>query len=212
MTGAPKLSKVEEELMALEPANEASSYEPSPEEGGVDRSEANLRPDKAQDVVPLVRYDLRILRGLRQIIHGVDLYSKHLSATHQITAPQLLCLLTVVNHGPLSPTAISREVHLSLSTIVGILERLEEKNLVLRERSQEDRRFLRVSATPAGLQLIQQAPSPLQNRLAAALTALPELEQATIALSLERIVALMEAPDTDISPILATGPISSAGP
>ena len=36
------------------------------------------------------------------------------------------------------------------------------------------------------------APSPLQKHLADALNALPELEQATITLSLERIVALME--------------------
>ena len=48
--------------------------------------------------------------------------------------------------------------------------------------------------------------------LANALSDLPELEQATIALSLERIVALMEAPEVDAAPILATGPINPTGP
>lgn len=157
------------------------------------------------------RHDLQILRALRRIIHSVDLYSKELAATNRITAPQLICLLHVVNNGPVSATAIGREVHLSPSTVVGILDRLEEKGLVERQRSQEDRRIVRVTATRAGIDLSQTAPSPLQQTLANSLAELPELEQATIALALERIVALMEAPEVDAAPILATGPINPAG-
>jgi DNA-binding MarR family transcriptional regulator len=153
-------------------------------------------------------YDLRILRSLRRIIRCVDLYSKQLSVSNQITTPQLVCLLAVVNNGPLTATAISREVHLSASTVVGILDRLEEKGLIARIRDRNDRRVVQVSATGAGVALSRQAPSPLQKTLANALNTLPELEQATIALSLERIVALMEAQGIDASPILATGPIN----
>lgn len=159
-----------------------------------------------------VRYDLRILRSLRRIIRCIDLYSRQLSATNQITTPQLVCLLEVVHQGPLTATAISRAVHLSPSTVVGILDRLEEKGWVTRERTREDRRVIRISATPKGVQLSQQVPSPLQSTLAQALNALPELEQVTIALSLERIVALMEAQEIDAAPILATGPINPSGP
>jgi len=169
-------------------------------------------PPAANGAAAPVRYDLRILRALRRIIHSVDLYSKQLAATNQITAPQLICLLHVVNNGPVSATAIGREVHLSPSTVVGILDRLEEKGLVGRHRSHEDRRIVRVTATRDGVELSRRAPSPLQQALANSLAELPELEQATIALSLERIVGLMEAPEVDAAPILATGPINSAGP
>lgn len=158
------------------------------------------------------RYDVRVLRSLRRIIHSVDLYSKQIAVTAQVTAPQLVCLLHVVNHGPVSATAIGREVHLSPSTVVGILDRLEEKGLVERQRSREDRRIVRVTATREGVELAREAPSPLQQTLADSLNQLPELEQATIALSLERVVALMEAPEIDAAPILATGPINPAGP
>ena len=175
-------------------------------------------PGAAENTLPPVgsaaapaRYDLRILRALRRIIHSVDLYSKELATTNKITAPQLICLLHVVNNGPVSATAIGREVHLSPSTVVGILDRLEEKGLVERQRSREDRRIVRVTATRAGVELSQTAPSPLQQTLANALGKLPELEQATMALSLERIVALMEAPEVDAAAILATGPINPAG-
>lgn len=138
-------------------------------------------------------YDLRILRALRRITRAVALHSRQLSAVSNITAPQLICLRAVVENGPLTATAISREVHVSASTVVGILDRLEDKGLVRRERGREDRRIVFVSATEAGIALAKGTPSPLQKKLADALNELPELEQATITLSLERIVDLMES-------------------
>jgi len=138
------------------------------------------------------QYDLRILRALRRITRSIALHSRQLAAVSHITAPQLMCLRTVIASGPITATAISREIHVSPSTVVGILDRLEDKGLVRRERSREDRRTVFVTATPAGVALAEEAPSPLQKHLAEALNALPELEQATITLSLERIVALME--------------------
>jgi DNA-binding MarR family transcriptional regulator len=139
-----------------------------------------------------LHYDLRILHALRRITRSIALHSRQLAACSHITAPQLVCLRTVVALGPLTATAISREIHVSASTVVGILDRLEDKGLVRRERSREDRRIVFVAATEAGIDLAKNTPSPLQKKLADALKALPELEQATITLSLERIVELME--------------------
>ncbi|CAM5189730.1 DNA-binding MarR family transcriptional regulator OS=Castellaniella defragrans OX=75697 GN=HNR28_000829 PE=4 SV=1 [Castellaniella defragrans] len=146
-----------------------------------------------QDQSDQQSYDLRILRALRRITRAVALHSRQLSACSHVTGPQLICLRTVIEHGPLTATAISREVHVSASTIVGILDRLEEKGLVVRERGRADRRIVFVSATEAGRQLARDTPSPLQQKLAESLQALPELEQATITLSLERVVGLIES-------------------
>ncbi len=145
----------------------------------------------SQDSAP--HYDLRILRALRRITRAIALHSRQLAAYSNITAPQLVCLRAVVENGPLTTTAISREIHVSPSTVVGILDRLEDKGWVVRERSREDRRIVMVSATESGRALVRDTPSPLQQKLAEALNELPELEQATITLSLERIVALMES-------------------
>lgn len=155
-----------------------------------------------------VRYDLSVLQSLRRIIRAVSLYSHQLAATYKITAPQLVCLLTIVNEGCLHPSTLSKRVFLSASTVVGILDRLDEKGLITRQRDHNDRRLINVQATPKGEELVTQAPSPLPSALANALMQLPELEQATIALSLERVVNLMEekyleaasTAETDISP------------
>lgn len=139
-----------------------------------------------------VRYDLSVLQSLRRIIRAVSLYSHQLAATYKITAPQLVCLLTIVNEGSINLSTLSKRVFLSASTVVGILDRLEEKGLITRRRDHRDRRLINVQATSSGKELVAQAPSPLPTALANALTQLPELEQATIALSLERVVNLME--------------------
>ena len=141
----------------------------------------------------LQHYDLRILRALRRITRAVALHSRQLSAVSNITAPQLVCLRAVVENGPLTATALSREIHVSASTVVGILDRLEDKGLIKRERGRDDRRIVYVTATQAGIDLASHTPSPLQQKLSESLKALPELEQATITMSLERIVELMES-------------------
>lgn len=159
---------------------------------------------------PGEQHDLRILRALRRITRSVALHSRQLAACSNITAPQLVCLRTIIDDGPMTATAISRDMHVSASTVVGILDRLEDKGLVRRERARQDRRIVYVTATDEGRQLAASTPSPLQKKLADALNALPESEQATITMSLERIVDLMEsdgvvsteAPGEQASPIL----------
>ena len=139
------------------------------------------------------QYDLRILRALRRITRSIALHSRQLSACSNITAPQLVCLIAVIERGPLTATAISREIHVSASTVVGILDRLEDKGLIRRERGREDRRIVFITATDAGIAVAKETPSPLQKKLSDALNALPEIEQVTMTMSLERIVDLMES-------------------
>jgi DNA-binding MarR family transcriptional regulator len=160
--------------------------------------------DKLLPAVPELRYDLQVLRSLRRIIRAVDLYSKQLKSRHQLTAPQLLCLLAVAEESQLTTSGIAHKVFLSASTVVGIVDRLEKKKLVKRIRDTKDRRVVNVVITNEGKKVSEDAPSPLQENLANALANLPELEQATIALSLRRIVDLMEAEHLEAAPILET--------
>jgi len=163
-------------------------------------------PEK-MPLVPKERYDLRVLQALRRILRSVDIYSRKLALEHGVTVPQLVCLLKLDELGALTIKELSEEVFLSPSTLVGIIDRLEGHDLVTRKRSVRDRRKVRVDLTAQGRELIAKSPSPLQEGLAHAIERLPELERATIALSLEKLLALMEeipAADTqeDAAPIL----------
>jgi DNA-binding MarR family transcriptional regulator len=94
--------------------------------------------------------------------------------------------------------------------MVGIVDRLEEKGLLVRNRSVKDRRQVLITMTEAGQKLAEKAPSPLQTTLSHGLRELPELEQISITQTLEKLVDLMEASQIQAAPILATGPISAA--
>ena len=122
------------------------------------------------------------------------MYSKKLASCYKITGPQLICLLTISEHQPITASKIAKQVHLSPSTVVGVLDRLEEKDLIGRERDKKDRRKVYIQLTDKGRELANCAPSPLQDKLAQALKSLSPLEQSTIALALEKIAVLMEVP------------------
>ena len=155
-------------------------------------------------------FSVWIFRSLRRIMRAVDIYSHKLSAEYKITSPQLLCLQTLDSDGPLINSALAKLVHLSPSTVVGILDRLGAKGLIERERSTTDRRVVLIHITDAGRTLVATVPSLLQNRLAEGLSELPENELITIAQSLETIVDLLEVTDPEAAPLLETREIEEA--
>jgi DNA-binding MarR family transcriptional regulator len=159
---------------------------------------------------PSPAYDVRLLRAIRRVIRAVDLHSRMLLQAQDITSPQLVCLLTLVRQGPMTLKSLSQAVDLSSSTTVGIVDRLEDKGWVTRTRGQVDRRQVLLSVTVEGQSVAQRAPFPLQDRLVESFRALPELEQATLTLAFERVVALMGAGEIDASAILDLAPIAEA--
>lgn len=159
---------------------------------------------QAQPEVPESRYDLQILRSIRRVIRAVDIHSRKLEASCRLTSPQLVCLTSIIDHEPTTTTSIARDVYLSASTVVGIIDRLESRGLVTRDRDDADRRIVNIRSTEKGRRLVREAPSVLQDNLSESLRHLPLLEQATIALSLEQVVNLMEAGHLEAAPILET--------
>lgn len=177
----------------------------APEVSEAAEEEAPESPPGPEPVeFPHTRYDLRILQAIRRIIRSAGLYSHKLAALHGVTVPQLVCLMKVAEKAPITIKALSKEVFLSPSTLVGIVDRLESKDLVERRRSTEDRRQVLLSVTERGLELIARSPSPLHESLSQSVSRLNEEERANLAGSLERIVDLMEIGDIDASPILET--------
>lgn len=145
--------------------------------------------------VPLeddANYDDRILASLRRIIRAVDLYSRQLALRHSLTGPQLVCVRHLLRHGAMAPGTLARRVSLSPATITGIIDRLENRGLVTRERSRDDKRKVEIALTDAGRLLGEQMPPPLQETFSRRLSELEPHEQEEIDRVLARIVTLME--------------------
>lgn len=147
-------------------------------------------------------YGIRVLRSMRQIIRAVDIHSRKLNSEFKITAPQLLCLYSLVKEGSVTLSRLAKSVNLSVSTVNGVVDRLENKGLLTRQRDNIDRRRVYISITGSGKEITRSAPMLLQDKFSEALRRLPELEQVAIALSLERVVELMGAHHLAASPNL----------
>lgn len=147
-------------------------------------------------------YEFRVLQSLRRIMRSVSGYSRRLNAESHVTTPQLICLHALRRSGAVTFGQLARAVDISVSTATGIMDRLEDKGLVKRKRSNADRRKVYLELTAAGAAVVTRSPSLLQDRLVAGLARLPESDRAGIAEALERVVSLMDAESLDASPHL----------
>lgn len=154
-------------------------------------------------------YDKRILRSLRRIIRSVELRSHKIAQHYNITGPQLACLHTIIDNGPMTSATLSSHLVLSPSTIVGIIDRLQEKGWVTRHRSTTDRRRILLDVTESGREVVKNAPLPLQDTLLQSLEEISELERATVTLALEKVVDMLEAGAIPAAPILEAGSLTA---
>lgn len=146
-----------------------------------------------------------ILRSLRRIIRAVDLYSRKLMTQTGLSGPQLICLRQLAAGGPMQTSHLAEAVNLSSATVCGILDRLEQRGLIVRERQADDRRRVVVSLSGAGQDAVDEAPPALHDSFLFKLHALQPEEQQNINQTLTRIVAMMAAGDLDAAPILVPG-------
>lgn len=65
-----------------------------------------------------------------------------------ITPPQGMVMAILSKEKTMKITELSSKLHLSNSTVSGIIDRLEKQGMVERKRSDEDRRVVHVSVSP----------------------------------------------------------------
>lgn len=146
-----------------------------------------------------------MLVALRRVMRATDLHSRELMRTTGLTAPQLLLLQTIQLMGKVSVGELAQEISLSQATVTSILDRLEDRGLVQREKGARDKRKVFTALTARGEDAIKDAPVPLQQSFVERFRKLASWEQHQLIASLERVAAMMDAQDIDASPVLDTG-------
>ena len=74
-------------------------------------------------------------------------------APYGVTAPQFKVLVMVAQFGAQTPADLCRMLSLDSGSMTRMLDRLEQKDLLARTRSEADRRQVRLMLTPDGQQL-----------------------------------------------------------
>jgi len=137
---------------------------------------------------------IAFLRALRRLARALDLHSGRINRDSGLTLPQLIVLTCIRDLGSATGRAIALAADLSPPTVVGILDKLESKGLIVRHRSEEDRRSVHARLTARGADFLDRAPAPMGDGFARGLSALPAPERARMLADLERLVAMTGAP------------------
>lgn len=147
----------------------------------------------------------QVLTALRRVIRAIDLHSKQLVKTASVTGPQLRLLQLIRSEGQATASELSDAMSLSQATVTSILDRLEDRQLIERIRSQTDKRKIHPRLTPAGAALLDKAPTALQDNFVRKFDQLEPWEQHMIIASLQRVAGMMDAENIDASPYLDLG-------
>ena len=144
-------------------------------------------PDRIQEVIHL----------MRKLMQAGERYTKELNKKFSVSAPQVACLLALLDNGPTSPSQIAKRIMVESSTVTGIIDRLEQKGLVTRMRVSPDRRVITVELTASGRRLAENAPPPIQQKIVKGLRKVDEGERARIIATLTRLTEMIDAEDMD---------------
>lgn len=99
---------------------------------------------------------------------------------------RMLCVLT---NGPVGMAELSGQLCLERSSLTGLVDRAEQRGLVVREGVPHDRRAVKVSLTAAGATAVHRFHDQLTERLDEVTAELPAAEQERFTRTLLRIVA-----------------------
>lgn len=97
----------------------------------------NITNQKLEIVKLFTEINKTIKHGMRRDFENIG-----------ITMPQGIVIGTLKRHGEMKISELSQKIHLSNSTVTGIIDRLENQQFVVRTRSEEDRRIVYVKVTP----------------------------------------------------------------
>lgn len=152
-------------------------------------SPAQARVSRAVEMSESTRL---IVWYLRRLMQAGAHYSKQLARDHNISQPQLSCLVSLVENGSMPLSGLARSVMVNPSTLTGIIDRLESKGLVRRVRDSADRRKIRIELTSQGRRAADSAPPPIHQSIIDGLGELTPNQTKTIVKSLASLVDMLD--------------------
>lgn len=129
---------------------------------------------------------------IRRIIRNVDLHSRDLEKEFGLTVPQLTVLASVGALGRVPIGQIAGRISLSSATVTTIVDRLEEHDLVVRERSKSDKRQVFIVLTQKGRDILTESPQPFHDCFIGRLEQLEPWQRTELLSTLQYLASLMD--------------------
>lgn len=110
-----------------------------------------------------------------------------------LTSPQFYVLATIGYAGGLPFGEIGQKMMVTVSNLTGIVDRLEEKRLVVRERDARDRRVVRVTLTDKGMKVYKNTIPLFEKSISQFFSPLNKIQQKELASLLRRLIRVSSA-------------------
>lgn len=114
----------------------------------------------------------KVLQLVRTVQNGMQ----NIESPHGLSGSQLWALWHVSARPGLRVSDLAVGMQIRHSTASNMLDKLEQRSLIQRQRQSDDTRVVRLYLTPTGQEVIRSVPGPLQGRLRNALQNLPKDE------------------------------------
>ncbi len=134
-----------------------------------------------------------VIDNLRRVSQAINEHSKNAISKTGLTGPQLWAIKILDKEAPIRVSELARRMFLHPATVVGILDRLENKELITRIRSKEDRRAVDVCLTELGKKIVADAPEVTQTLLINGLNGLTEDQLRCVTEGMKLIVGILGA-------------------
>lgn len=151
-----------------------------------------------------------VIAAIRRIIRATDVHSRQLVKHSGLTSAQILIMNVIGSERSHNTSKIAEAVALSPATVTNIVERLEQREYIARQRDDKDKRKVNLWLTEKGKAVLASAPTLLQQNFIEKFDRLESWEQNMIVASLQRVAQLMNAHELDASPVLDVGVLTAS--
>lgn len=114
------------------------------------------------------------MQVLWAVAHGLESASKRMHGELGVTGPQRLVLRIIGHHERLSAGELAEVLHIHPSSLTGMLQRLEQAELIRRESDPFDRRRALLKLTRRGMRLNDQRAGTIEAKIDSALRRMPK--------------------------------------
>lgn len=128
---------------------------------------------------------------LLQLVRSVQNGMQNIDDTHGLSGSQLWALWQISARPGLRVSELARALHIKPSTASNLLDKLEQRQLVRRERRDADNRVVCLELTDRGVELVKDIPGPMQGRLRGALARMPRPLLANFGQAMASLLELM---------------------
>ena len=149
-----------------------------------------MRPSKKDNIG-------QIINSIRGINNSLQRQSKELMRSFKITGPQMGALRIISMHPDISLKGLSDKMYLHVSTVCGIIDRLEGAGYLTRSRNSSDRREIHIRLTEKGTRTVRKAPLSGFANMVHDLQKLPPTKVRKISESLNLLSSLMDVETND---------------